>query len=68
MVEVDKHKNLYRLIFTLLQYLVTEDSMFIFDDKNGNKNLFTVLQDMYNDALIAQTVSNRHQNQAGRQP
>lgn len=57
MVEIDKHKNLYRLIFTLLQYLVTEDSMFLFDDKNGDKNLFIVLQDMYNDALIAQTVS-----------
>jgi ubiquitin-protein ligase len=57
MVEIDKHMQLYKLIFTLLQFLVTEESIFLFDDKNGKRNLFEVLQDMYNEALTVQKIS-----------
>jgi ubiquitin-protein ligase len=57
MVEIDKHLDLYKLIFTLLQFLITEDSIYLFDDRNGDKNLYEVLKDMNNDALTVQKIS-----------
>ena len=58
MVEIDKHIGLYKLIFTLLQFLITEDSIFLFDDPNGDQNLYQVLAQMNNEALTVQQISN----------
>jgi baculoviral IAP repeat-containing protein 6 len=56
MVEMDKHLPLYKIIFTLLQFIITENSVFLFDDKNGKKNLFAIIQELYNDAKTAQQI------------
>lgn len=58
MVEIDKHMNLYKLIFTLLQFLVTEESVYLFDDPNGDKNLFEIMSDMNNEALTVKHIMN----------
>jgi ubiquitin-protein ligase len=63
MVEIDKHKQLYKLIFTLLQFLITEESMFLFDDQNGKKTLFAIIQELYSEALTVQKISKHEDDQ-----
>lgn len=49
-LEINKHAELFKLILTLLQLFVTEDCIYIFNDTEGSKNLYTLLQDLYNEA------------------
>ena len=49
-LEIGKHSQLYRFIFTLLQYLATEESIYLLDDKNGNKTLFDLLSNLNTEA------------------
>lgn len=49
-LEINKHKNLYQLIFTFLQNIATEDSIYLFDDSRGKTNLYGLLEELNKEA------------------
>jgi ubiquitin-protein ligase len=56
-LEINKHKNLYQLIFTFLQNIATEESVYLFDDKHGKTNLYGVLEELNKEALHITKIS-----------
>jgi len=57
MVEIDKHNSLYKLVFTLLQFLITEEAIYLFDDSHGDRNLFQILSDMNSEAMTVKMIT-----------
>ena len=53
MLEMSKHGNMYKLLFTFLQLLATEESIFLFDNKNGDVSLYEILSSLYKEAQQA---------------
>ena len=51
MLDIEKHSDLYKLLFTFMQILTTEESIFLFDDHNCEKSLFDVLKKLYDEAI-----------------
>ncbi|CAH6421162.1 Ubiquitin-conjugating enzyme E2 [uncultured virus] len=51
MLEIGKHKNIYKLIFSILQNFANEDTLFLFTTENqSNKNLYEILTLLNNEA------------------
>ena len=53
MLEMSKHENMYKLLFTFLQLLVTDESIFLFDKGNretGESSLYEILSSLYKEA------------------
>ena len=46
MLEMSKHKDIYKLIFTILQNFATELTIFIFCDSHNDKNIYDLLHDI----------------------
>lgn len=58
MIEIDKHVELYKQIFNLLQFLITEKSVFLFDIQCSNKKtLYEVLHELGIEANTVQKIS-----------
>ena len=49
-LDIEKHIEMYKLLFTLMQILTTEDSIYLFDDNRGEKSLYQLLEILYNEA------------------
>ena len=45
-LEMNKHKDLYNIIFAILQYLANEDGIYLFYNKDDSKSLFTLLKNI----------------------
>lgn len=65
MVEIDKHNALYKLVFTLLQFLINEEAIYLFDDNHGDKNLFQILSEMNNEALTVKMITENGSSPSG---
>ena len=45
-LEMGNHTDLYQVIFTILQNLITEDSIFLFAGKDDGKGIIDILGDL----------------------
>jgi len=50
LLDIDNHKDLYKLLFILIQNLAEERSIYLFDD-NTNKSLYNILSDINKEAI-----------------
>jgi ubiquitin-protein ligase len=62
LMEINKHKTIYELILTLLQYLATDAAIFLFDDKYNDKNLFTLFDELVDEAKQVLKFSKENQD------
>lgn len=49
-LDIEKHIEMYKLLFTLMQILTTEESIYLFDDNRGEKSLYQLLEILYGEA------------------
>ena len=49
-LDMSKHVDMYKLLFTFLQMLSTEDSIFLFTDQNSDGTLYDILGSLYKEA------------------
>lgn len=59
-LDMSKHLEIYKLIFTFLQLLISESSMILFANKSCNTTLYDLLNDLYTEAknVISLTKTN----------
>lgn len=51
LLEIGKHLELYNIIFSFLSLIIQEDSVFLFDIKNSDKNLYEILLDLNKESV-----------------
>jgi baculoviral IAP repeat-containing protein 6 len=49
-LEMSKHTDMYKLLFTFMQLLATDESIFLFDTKKENTSLYDLLFELYKEA------------------
>lgn len=67
MLEMGKHINMYNQLFTFMQFLSTEESIFLFNDRTSDTSLYDLLKILYNEAkqVINMTKSLKDDNDEG---
>jgi baculoviral IAP repeat-containing protein 6 (apollon) len=50
LIDMNAHKDIYRMIFTLLEYFITIDGVYIFADRKEN-DIFSMITDINNEAI-----------------
>lgn len=61
MLDMGKHADMYKLLFTFLQMISTENSIFLFDD-NSSESLYSLLTDLYKEAKQITDMMNGSEN------
>ena len=50
LLDMSSHMEMYKLLLTFMQLLATDESIFIFDNQNGNISLYQILTALYKEA------------------